>query len=121
MTDETTPLSSGIRSRGRGRARGGSATAPAPNGSAKDGAEPQAPAHRRGHRGGRSHAAKESLDAGKVNGQSASAATTLDPALAVSTLQEMFPEWSTDDLREVINESHGDIEVAATRITEGRS
>ncbi|TFK71578.1 hypothetical protein BDN72DRAFT_837479 [Pluteus cervinus] len=34
-------------------------------------------------------------------------------------LQEMFPSWSNDDLQSLLNEVGGDVEVAATRITDG--
>ncbi|KAF8064124.1 hypothetical protein FPV67DRAFT_1503608 [Lyophyllum atratum] len=35
------------------------------------------------------------------------------------TLQELFPSWSNDDLQSLLVEVHGDVELAATRISDG--
>lgn len=39
---------------------------------------------------------------------------------STSTLHELFPEWTQDDLSFVMDECQGDIELAITRITEGK-
>ncbi|KAK0216073.1 hypothetical protein IW262DRAFT_1397768 [Armillaria fumosa] len=36
-------------------------------------------------------------------------------------LQELFPAWSNDDLQSLLSEVNGDVEVAATRISDGRA
>ncbi|KAI0920399.1 hypothetical protein AcW1_002154, partial [Taiwanofungus camphoratus] len=36
-------------------------------------------------------------------------------------LQELFPTWSNDDLRSLLSEVNGDVDLAATRISEGRA
>lgn len=39
--------------------------------------------------------------------------------LSLSSLTELFPEWSQDDLLFVMDECQGDLDLAITRITEG--
>ncbi len=39
----------------------------------------------------------------------------------VETIKELFPDWSDADILYALQETDGDIEVAATRISEGRS
>lgn len=38
---------------------------------------------------------------------------------SLSSLTELFPEWSQDDLLFVMDECQGDLDLAITRITEG--
>lgn len=40
---------------------------------------------------------------------------------SISTLHELFPEWTQDDLSFVMDECQGDIDLAITRITEGNT
>ena len=37
----------------------------------------------------------------------------------MNSLKELFPDWADQDLRYVLDEAHGDIDLAITRISEG--
>lgn len=74
----------------------------------------------RGGRGGRSHAANgEKLDTPSIEDDGEVGQLKKQYGSKVSTIKEMFPDWTDEDVVFALKETDGDLETTVERITDG--
>lgn len=99
--------------RGRGRGRGAFTSNTAPHSSYTNGSAPKLNGHRSSqarssHHTSQAEEPEELKLIRKKHGQN------------LATVRELFPTWTDEDLLMALNEAGGDLELAATRISEGK-
>jgi hypothetical protein len=94
--------------RGRGSARGG-----------------RAGFGSRGGRGGRGHATNgdraENIQPASIEDDGEVAQLKKQYGSKVSTIKEMFPDWTDEDAVSALQETNGDLETTVERITDGKT
>jgi hypothetical protein len=89
--------------RGRGSARGGRGGYPS-----------------RGGRGGRSHTTNgDKLDTAPIEDEAVVGQLKKQYGNKVSTIKEMFPDWTDEDIVFALQETDGDLETTVERISDG--
>jgi hypothetical protein len=74
----------------------------------------------RGGRGGRSHATNgDKLDAPSIEDDGEVGQLKKQYGSKVSTIKEMFPDWTDEDVVFALKETDGDLESTVDRITDG--
>ena len=75
----------------------------------------------RGGRGGRSHATNgDKLDTPSIEEDGEVSQLKKQYGSKVSTIQEMFPDWTDEDVVFALKETDGDLESTVDRITDGK-